>query len=283
MTNILLPTDFSENAWHAIEYALELFKDQTCNFYILNSFDEPASGGYMGVTSAMAKESIYKAHVENSKSGLRTVLDKVNSTYSNENHKFKCLSVFKSFPSAVKKVVVDFNIDCIIMGTKGAGGLKEITFGSNTSGLIGTVNCPIIAIPKYAEFKAFKEIGISTDFDISFTEKGLSPLLEIAKSNEALVSVCHVMDRVKKLSSSQNEKKEALKVLLNDYSAGYFTLTGIGVSTGIRAFVQSRKLDMLCVIAKEHDFLKRLLNQSYSKSISHRANVPLLILNIKNF
>ena len=80
MTNILLPTDFSENAWHAFEYALELFKNETCNFYILNSFDEPSTSGYIGVNTAMAKESIYKAHVENSKSGLRTVLDKVTST-----------------------------------------------------------------------------------------------------------------------------------------------------------------------------------------------------------
>ncbi|CDF79223.1 universal stress protein, UspA family [Formosa agariphila KMM 3901] len=231
----------------------------------------------------MAKESIYKAQNEKSKNGLKDVLDKVNATYSNENHKYKCLSIFKGFSSAVKKVVEDFKIDCIVMGTKGAGAIKEITVGSNTSGLIGVVNCPIIAIPKYAEFKNFKEIGISTDFDISFTEKGLSPLLDIATSQKATVSICHVMDRAKKLTSSQNEKKEALKVMLKDCSAGYFTLTGIGVSTGIRAFVQSRKLDMLCVIAKEQDFLKRLLNQSYSKSITHRANVPLLILNIKNF
>ncbi|MHA7944182.1 universal stress protein [Formosa sp. 3Alg 14/1] len=283
MTNILLPTDFSENAWHAIEYALDLFKNETCNFYIINSFDQPGSSGYMGVTSVMAKESIYNAQVENSKNGLRDVLDKINANYSNNNHKYKCLSIFKPFSGAVKKVVKEFEIDCIVMGTKGAGAIKEITVGSNTSSLIGTVNCPIIAIPKYAEYKAFKEIGISTDFDITFTEKGLSPLLEIAKSNDALVSVCHIMDRAKKLTESQDEKKEALKVLLDDFSAGYFTLTGIGVSTGVRAFVQSRKLDMLCVIAKEQDFLKRLLNQSYSKSISHRANVPLLILNIKNF
>ena len=36
--NILLPTDFSKNAWHAIKYALELYKHNYCNFYILNVF-----------------------------------------------------------------------------------------------------------------------------------------------------------------------------------------------------------------------------------------------------
>ncbi|WP_298238407.1 universal stress protein [uncultured Algibacter sp.] len=35
---ILLPTDFSKNAWHAITFALELFKKDHCDFYILNVF-----------------------------------------------------------------------------------------------------------------------------------------------------------------------------------------------------------------------------------------------------
>ncbi|MDW5288484.1 universal stress protein [Formosa sp. PL04] len=283
MKNILLPTDFSENAWNAVEYALQLFKNETCSFYILHSFDQPDSGSYMGVTSAMAKESIFKAQDENSKLGLRDVLDKIKNKYSNTNHKFKCLSIYKIFPEAIKRVVTDYEIDCIVMGTKGAGAIKEITVGSNTSGLIGVVDCPIIAIPKHAQFKAIQDIGVSTDYDITFTEKGLSPLLDIANNNGSLISVFHIMDRIKTLTEQQEEKSEILKSVLKDYSANYFTLTDIGVISGVRAFVQSRKLDLLCVIAREQDFLKRLLNQSYTKSISNKSNVPLLILNIKNF
>ncbi|PNW28298.1 universal stress protein [Formosa algae] len=283
MKNILLPTDFSENAWNAVEYALQLLKDETCKFYIIHSFDQPDSRSYMGVTSAMAKESIYNAQVEYSKQGLRDVLDKIKSTYSNTNHTFKCVSIYKTFPEAIKKMVADFNIDCIVMGTKGAGAIKEITVGSNTAGLIGMVNCPIIAIPKHTQFKRIKEIGISTDYDIEFTTKGLQPLMDLAKANESLISVFHIMDRVKKLTSQQEDKAQILKTVLKVHETSYFTLTDIGVITGVRAFVQSRNLDLLCVIAQEQDFLKRILNQSYSKTISSKSNVPLLILNVKNF
>ena len=38
MKKILLPTDFSENALNAIDYALQLFKDETCAFFILNTY-----------------------------------------------------------------------------------------------------------------------------------------------------------------------------------------------------------------------------------------------------
>ncbi len=38
MKKILLPTDFSENALNAIDYALQLFKDEKCAFFILNTY-----------------------------------------------------------------------------------------------------------------------------------------------------------------------------------------------------------------------------------------------------
>ena len=36
MKNILLPTDFSENSWNAIIYALHFFEKSICNFYLLH-------------------------------------------------------------------------------------------------------------------------------------------------------------------------------------------------------------------------------------------------------
>ncbi len=38
MKNILLPTDFSRNAWNAIAYALHFLKDEPCIFYLLNTY-----------------------------------------------------------------------------------------------------------------------------------------------------------------------------------------------------------------------------------------------------
>ena len=38
MKHILLPTDFSDNSWNAITYAIQLFKDEACVFFILNTY-----------------------------------------------------------------------------------------------------------------------------------------------------------------------------------------------------------------------------------------------------
>ena len=36
MKKILIPTDFSENSWNAIKYAVAFFKKTKCTFYILH-------------------------------------------------------------------------------------------------------------------------------------------------------------------------------------------------------------------------------------------------------
>lgn len=41
---LLLSTDFSKSSWDAIVYALELYADQECDFYILNAYAKDAYG-----------------------------------------------------------------------------------------------------------------------------------------------------------------------------------------------------------------------------------------------
>ena len=39
MRHILVPTDFSKNAYDALFYTTRLFKKEECTFYILNTFE----------------------------------------------------------------------------------------------------------------------------------------------------------------------------------------------------------------------------------------------------
>ncbi|WP_273568522.1 universal stress protein [Maribacter halichondriae] len=53
MQNILVPTDFSENAFNALKYTLELFKKTKCTFHLLHIDPiPPYSGAGTAVRSA---------------------------------------------------------------------------------------------------------------------------------------------------------------------------------------------------------------------------------------
>ncbi len=87
---ILLTTDFSKNAWNAIVYALELYKNYECDFYVLNTFNPP---GYIkGVITLEPGEAGYKEAKVASEYGLTNVLRMI--TFREENnskHTFKTI------------------------------------------------------------------------------------------------------------------------------------------------------------------------------------------------
>ncbi|MGY8909954.1 MAG: universal stress protein [Flavobacteriales bacterium] len=66
---ILLPTDFSKNAWHAIKYALELYKKDNCDFYILNVFS--ATRNVINLTNIEPGSELFEMAKARSKDGLK--------------------------------------------------------------------------------------------------------------------------------------------------------------------------------------------------------------------
>ncbi|RSK38675.1 universal stress protein [Mangrovimonas spongiae] len=283
MKNILLPTDFSQNSWEAIEYAINLFQDGECTFYLMHSYEPQVSAPSTAVTSKRANSVIMESIKNEATLGLQKVLKQINSLPLNENHTFKTIIANDYFTDAVETQVNELGIDAVILGTKGASGLKEITLGSNTANLIGKLSCPIIAVPTNVVLKDVKEIGFAVDFSIKSYDKGLDLLKDIATHYESKISVVHILNKHKELTAEMLSSKIELESYLKPVPTTFYNLTDVSVELGTRIFSESRQLDMMCVIAKKHGFFERLFNKSQSKSISHHAKVPLIIFNETDF
>ena len=73
---IVLPTDFSNNSWNAIAYALTLFKNIPCDFFILNAYQVGASG--LSTKMAGANDTrLYNLIKEQSERDLQRELEKI--------------------------------------------------------------------------------------------------------------------------------------------------------------------------------------------------------------
>ncbi|NNF81705.1 MAG: universal stress protein, partial [Flavobacteriaceae bacterium] len=143
---ILLPTDFSENAWNAIDYAVNLFKDEDCIFYLLNTYT-PVIYHVEYVLVNPAQFGMGDPIRENSERCLHSIRDRILKENKNPRHKIECISAFNTLIPEILEVVNQKSIDLVVMGTKGATGTKEVLFGSNTVHVFKGVNCPVMAIP----------------------------------------------------------------------------------------------------------------------------------------
>lgn len=280
MKKVLLPTDFSENAYNAIRYAQELYKDEACLFYLLHTYSPPIN--YVEYTSLSAEyidlEDFYYSKVLGQLNALKKTLEE---SFKNPLHQFRAKAVFNTLVDEVLKMVEEEGIHLIIMGTKGATGAKELLFGSNTVHLIKKAKCPVIAIPDGFAYETPKEVLFPTDYEISYKTKALKELLYLANENISRINVLHVSTG-HALTDSQIANKEQLGNLLKPYAHVFHDMPNNEVIGGINEFQLKNKVNLLVMIMNKHTFLERLFLKPVIKKIGLNLYIPFMVIPYKD-
>lgn len=277
MQRILIPTDFSENSRNAINYGLELFKKTKCIFHIIHINPIPpysGAGSSVRGTSVLLKETV----LTESKKDLKKLLKYIEEHHKNALHSFVSIAKYDFFVDGIKREVEDKKIDLIIMGTKGASGLKKVSMGSNTGDVITKVKCPLLAVPENSSFKTPKEIAFPTDYHIAYDIKVLDNLIEMATMNNSILRVVHISKKGEMLSEEQLSNKEFLHDYLRGIDHSFHSLTGSKLETSIQCFVESRDIDLVAMVAKNLNFFQRILFRPAVEEISYHTDIPFLVL-----
>ncbi|WP_299667832.1 universal stress protein [uncultured Polaribacter sp.] len=277
MKNILLPTDFSENSWNAIAYAINFYKHDVCTFYVLNV------GGFKNIVldSPYIPDSnvLEQAYINPSKIKLRKILKRISREFpANKKHKFYILAEYSYLIDSLRKHVKEKKIDMIVMGTKGASGLKEKIVGSNAGDVITKVACTTLIVPENTKFKALKEIAFPTDFVEHFNIQVLEPLFEVIENKGVALRVVHIHKQEVLLNNDQQNNKNLLKDLFYNYNYSFHTLTNEKFEDAVQCFVESRGIDMIVMVAKNLNYFQQLFFHSNAEKISYHTNVPFLVL-----
>jgi nucleotide-binding universal stress UspA family protein len=278
---ILIPTDFSKNSWNALVYALNLYKDEECTFYLLNVFqlyDFPTDK----MRDADPGDVEYEKEKEKSELGLQGLLKGINSRNDIANHHFEIISKYNKVTDAVLETVKEKKIEFLIMGTKGENNPESTLYGSNAVDVIEKVlDCPVLVLPSDISFeeKINNEIVFATNYKTLYNHHELDELVDIAMRSKAAVRVLYVQE-ADKITSVQEDNKKVLSDHLKDVVFTFHTLTNIKVAEGIHSFIESRGSGMLVLVNKKHGFFGSIFSKSLIKEIGYKPQVPVLVLHV---
>lgn len=274
--NILIPTDFSENSHNAIRYALDYFADIPVNFYILNismkeSVYEDADAD--GIHKLSKNKQVGKTPMTMLQEEIKTC----TLLAKNSDHFFYPLHENILLVEAIRKHVEEQEIDYILMGTKGASKTNRNEIGSNTSEVITKVKCPVLVIPENAKFMKMKNIAFLTDYNCIYRNKVISKLSETLNSQTAALRVLHIRSKNAVLTASQTDNKGFLHYFFRETKHSFHFLENKNIETGIQDFVETWEIDMIAIVAKNLNFIQRLLFKPIIVS-TYQSEVPFLVL-----
>jgi nucleotide-binding universal stress UspA family protein len=271
MVNILVPTDFSEPSQVAIRYAIKMANKMDGNvtlLHVLTHIVQPTRASMRFRVNALERELI--AIAEEDFIPVLEEANKLNKTGHPVKHK---IQMGQSFNDTVKRYAKKHRSGLIIMGTRGASGLKKYVMGTNTTSLMEVSHIPVLAVPEKASFKTLKNVAFASNLE--HFEKEMKTIMPYLKVFDATLHVVHVVPQGKYSEALQEQVKTYLKKV--DYRKSTVSIKpGTKVDEAIESFLAGLKPDMLAMFTHEYGFFGKLFNRSMTKKMAFQSNVPLL-------
>ncbi len=267
MKKILVPTDFSPVADNALNYAIEIaskFESKLLLYHVYSfhrkvdfdwDFPKNEQPYIKNIERQMnfTKEKFIEK-IEQKGLAIQTIVEEDN--------------VFSLFGRKTEK----HGISLIIMGSKGASGLKKVIFGSVASAALEMAKVPVLVIPPKYSFLPIKRIVFASDLkEISMSV--LLPLHKLALKFDAKVTVLFVKtDSNKDMHWENNVHLEGIETTYQE------VLMSKNINESINEFVDKNKFDLMCMVRRERGFFESLFKRSISKSQVYNNKIPLLVL-----
>jgi len=157
MKYILVPTDFSESANNASEFAIAIAKTLQFPVRFLHSVPTPVDWDKLNVQDEK-KYPETKERINNASDQLKNWEKKAIKKGVEAEHSL----IFNTAMAELVNFVKPENYELVVMGTHGAKGFEKI-MGSNTQKLIRHSKVPVVAIKHKFDFHQLKSSLIATD------------------------------------------------------------------------------------------------------------------------
>ncbi|WP_306354106.1 universal stress protein [Flavobacterium sp. '19STA2R22 D10 B1'] len=278
MKKILFPTDFSEVSNNAFIYALKLADNLNAEVLVLHVYNLPYMQSDLqndGIPLNMMEvyDSIQLQNFENLKDQipiLRDIATQYDLTHVKMSHVLKQGELIWNINELVKEEGVEY----IVMGTKGASGLKETFLGSTTASVIAEANVFVLGVPDTAEYKPIKNIVFTTRFrekDI----KAMKKLIQLAKTFDAKIHCLYVKTSK---SDVKEETIEDWKMLFSHENVKFHIVEHDNVKDTILIFTEVKNIDLLAMLTENRGFFEELFHQSLTQKVSYHVKIPILAI-----
>lgn len=263
MKTIIAPIDFSDVSNNALLFAAELSQRTSAQLVVVHIMQENEDEAEASKKLNLCTSFIHKSF---------------GSDLSCES-----IALKGNFVSSLKGLIGLHRPDLVVMGTKGASGLKKILIGSNTVKVLANVQVPVLVIPEAARFEGFIKTGknrivMATDLNELNTENALDILKEIAQLMiDPLIKVISIRPENKDLDDGRRMERNALVSRFKpEITCEWATIFSNSVMGGINFYLNKHDdTGLVAMIARDTG---HLVQKHYTREMASHTHYPLLVM-----
>lgn len=268
MKTIIVPTDFSKNAFHAAAYAVQMAEQLGHKVLLMHAYEAPV---------AISEYEINTIHFHTME---EHILKRLEDAKENLLHEFGI---------TVPMETVAFNDDLVqhiaklyeapdafltVIGLTGAG-MANFFLGSNTLNIVNNVGRAVLTIPPFTPFKPIKKVVFA--FDLWNVEDTL-PVNRIKRVLEIVDAELLILNVRQEEEQQWALEKEKMERMMEGVSYTFHSLPGRKIVAGITEFAKEQQADMLAIVPREKGFIENLLGENHTKTLLFRSGIPILTL-----
>jgi len=266
MKKILVPTDFSEVAANALDYAIEIatvFQSEILLYHVY-SFNKATYDIHFKAEEQPLTKELNQLMNETRR--------KLEATLKKKGLLLRTFVEEESIFSLLDTKVRERNVDLIVMGSKGASGIKRFVFGSVAATALDTAKAPVLVVPPQYRFKKVQNIVLAIDRN-DIAPKTFSPLQKFALKFGAGITLLNVG------ADSEKNTDKLPRVVIDGVETVFRKVPLFkSVNKTIEQFILKEDVDILCMIRRQKGLFKGLLQKSITKAQVFSNQVPLLVL-----
>ncbi len=187
ISKILLATDFSPESQNALKCAISLAKRYGSKLFLTHAISEEAAltagdawSGLADIARRNAKNSMVQLEqTEELQSLPHDVVMQSGDTWD-----------------VLSRIVSDENIDLIVIGTHGSGGIDKLMLGSTAEKVVRHATCPVLTVGpcvRLLSLDRFGNILYATDFSTG-SLRALNYALSLAEEDRAELTMLHIIE-----------------------------------------------------------------------------------------
>lgn len=284
MKTILLPTDFSLAAKNAGWYAMHLAKEMRANIKLCNAVMIPVDVPLAAHVSVPLDniDSLEEAAEEELKRAAQKMaeLDQLETAIDSHHPVIDYEVGIGPVSYVVCNLATNVNINLVVMGMTGAGGLGRFLFGSSRRAMVEAANFPVLFVPSATSYHKLTKIAFATDLskaDIAVVHV----LAGFARMFNAEILLVHISDHAPdSIAVSRKRIDEFLTEVTNkvNYHKIYYQhVLNNTVGEGLEWLAEYGQIQMLAMVHRKQKILYRLFKGSHTQRIRKRIEIPLLV------